>query len=129
MSSNILEIGHSTRFPLNDPTKGGRKPSIKNQLNALLNQNGKLTIPKKQVIKINKDGSVVVALPTQTMLAMKLNEWAIGKSAKDSIKAIQMIMEQIDGKPKQEVEITPPRAEKIITVEIIPEKKELKKPI
>ena len=129
MSSNILDIGHSTRFPHNDPTKGGRKPSIKKQLNALLKQNGKFTIPKKQIIKINKNGSIVVALPTQSMLAMKLSEWAMGKSAKDSIKAIQIIMEQIDGKPKQEVEITPLKTEKIITVEIIPEKKELKKPI
>jgi len=37
---------------------------------------------------------------------MKLSSWAMSKKGNDSLKAIQMIMEQVDGKPKQEIEIT-----------------------
>ena len=37
-------------------------------------------------------------------LAMKLQQWALSKKGNDSIKAIQMIMEQIDGKPTQPID-------------------------
>ena len=50
-------VGVSTRFPHNDPTKGGRKPSIRRQLNELLEQDGKVKINAKQVISIEEDGS------------------------------------------------------------------------
>jgi len=63
-------------------------------------------MPANQVVKINDDGSVVLKLPTQMQLAMKLSSWAMSKKGNDSLKAIQMIMEQVDGKPKQEIEIT-----------------------
>ena len=97
-------IGKDTRFPHNDPTKGGRKPSIKRQLKELLEADGKIKIDAKQVISINEDGSVVIKLPTEMQLAMKLKQWALSKRGGDSLKAIQMIMEQVDGKPKQEIE-------------------------
>ena len=99
-------IGIKTRFPHNDATKGGRPISIKAQLKDLLESEGNLTIPAKQIISINDDGSVVMKVPTQMQLAMKLQSWAMSKKGGDSLKAIQMIMEQVDGKPKQEVEST-----------------------
>jgi hypothetical protein len=101
---NFKGNGKNTRFPHNDPTKGGRKPSIKTQLKDIMSSDGNLTMNSNQVVKINKDGSVVIKVPTQMQLAMKLMSWAMSKRGGDSIKAIQMIMEQIDGKPKQEVE-------------------------
>lgn len=82
----------------------GRPVSIRNQLKDLLEAEGNVTMPANQVVKINEDGSVVLKLPTQMQLAMKLSSWAMSKRGNDSLKAIQMIMEQIDGKPKQEVE-------------------------
>lgn len=87
-----------------DPTKGGRKPSIRRQLNELLEQDGKVKINAKQVISIEEDGSVIIKLPTEMQLAMKLQQWALSKKGNDSIKAIQMIMEQIDGKPTQPID-------------------------
>lgn len=96
-------VGVSTRFPHNDPTKGGRRPSIRNQLKELLEKDGKVKINAKQVISIEGDGSVIIKLPTEMQLAMKLQQWALSKRGNDSIKAIQMIMEQIDGKPLQEI--------------------------
>jgi len=37
---------------------------------------------------------------------MKLSSWAMSKKGNDSLKAIQMIMEQVDGKPNQEIKQT-----------------------
>ena len=95
------DIGKATRFPHNDPTKGGRPVSIRAQLKDLLEAEGNVTMPASQVVKINDDGSVILKLPTQMQMAMKLSSWAMSKKGNDSLKAIQMIMEQIDGKPVQ----------------------------
>ena len=83
--------------------RDGRPVSIRNQIKELLENEGNLTIQTNQIIKTNKDGSVVVKVPTQTQIALKLQGWAMSKKGNDSLKAIQMIMEQIDGKPLQEV--------------------------
>lgn len=88
----------------NQPENRGRKPSIRKQLETLLDKDGKITFPQNQVVKVNDDGSVTVKLPTQMQMAMKLATWAMGNRGTDSLKAIQMIMEQIDGKPKQTIE-------------------------
>lgn len=117
-NKNLAEIGKATQFPHNDPTKGGRKPSIRKQLAELMERDGKITIPAKQIVKVNDDGSVTMVLPTQMQLAMKLTSWAMSNKGGDSIKSIQMIMEHMDGKPKQEVEQTAIH-EKTIKVEII----------
>lgn len=81
----------------------GRPVSIRNQIKELLENEGNLTIQASQIIKTNEDGSVVVKVPTQAQIALKLQGWAMSKKGHDSLKAIQMIMEQIDGKPLQEV--------------------------
>ena len=77
----------------------GRPVSIRNKIKDLLENEGKLTIPPSQIVSINEDGSVTVKVPTQTQIALKLQGWAMSKKGNDSLKAIQMIMEQIDGKP------------------------------
>jgi len=82
----------------------GRPVSIRNQIKDLLENEGNLTIPSSQIIKTNEDGSVVVKVPTQTQIALKLQGWAMSKKGNNSLKAIQMIMEQIDGKPLQEIQ-------------------------
>ena len=82
----------------------GRPASIRAQLKDILESDGNVIMPANQVVKINEDGSVVLKLPTQMQLAMKLSSWAMSKKGNDSLKAIQMIMEQIDGKPKQEID-------------------------
>ena len=94
----------NTRFPINDPTKGGRPVSIRNQLREVLETDGNIVIPASQVIELRADGAVVLKLPTQMQMAMKLSSWAMSKKGVNSLKAIQMIMEQIDGKPKQTVD-------------------------
>ena len=86
--------------PQNINTKGSN-PSIKNQLKEILNANGELLIQSKDVVKINKDGSVILKVPTQMQIALRLKQLAMGKADSTTIKAIQMIMEQFDGKPRQ----------------------------
>lgn len=83
----------------------GQNVSIKRQLKDLLESDGNITFPAKQVIKVNDDGSVTLKLPTQMQLAMKLSSWAMSKKGNDSLKAIQIIMEYIDGKPNQNIEL------------------------
>jgi len=89
-----------------DATKGGRKPSIRKQLEEMIGDNGNYTIAADQVLKVNDDGSVLVDIPTANKLTLKLLQWADSNKGNDSLKALQMIMEQIDGKPKQEIEQT-----------------------
>ena len=89
-----------------DATKGGRKPSIRKQLAELIRSDGVYVIPSSQVVKINDDGSVEVNIPTSDQLSLKLIEWTNSSKGSDSLKALQMIIEQIDGKPKQEIEQT-----------------------
>ena len=90
----------------NDATKGGRKPSIRKQLIEMVGDNGGYTIEADKVLKINDDGSIIVSIPTADKLVLKLMEWVESSKGGDSLKALQMIMEQIDGKPKQEIEQT-----------------------
>lgn len=89
-----------------DPTRGGRRPSIRTQIKDLLQAEGDLTIPANQIKKINQDGSVVMKVPTEMQIAMKLQSWAMSRRGSDSLKAIQMIMEQVDGKPDQKIDVT-----------------------
>lgn len=98
-------IGSKTTFDKmpENINREGRPVSIRNQLKDLLEAEGNVTMPANQVVKVNEDGSVVLKLPTQMQLAMKLSSWAMSKRGNDSLKAIQMIMEQIDGKPPQEI--------------------------
>lgn len=111
-------VGKATQFPHNDPTKGGRKPSIRKQLEEVINDNGTYTIDAKDVLKINEDGSVVIRGASAEQMARKLVDWAMSNKGTDSLKAIQMVMEQLDGKPKQTIE-QETKNEKVIRVEII----------
>ena len=99
----ISELGKNTRFPHNDPTKGGRRPSIRKQLQELALLDGEITFPKKQVKKIHEDGKVTLIIPKEQQLAMKLFALAMGSKDNTAINAIKTIMEQFDGKPLQPV--------------------------
>ena len=83
----------------------GQPPSIKRRLKELLKKEGILTIDKEQVISVNEDGSVSISITTETMLALTLEKWAVSGEGKDSLKAINMIMLQIDGAPHQTTDV------------------------
>ena len=99
--------------------KKGQPVSIRAQLKDLLEADGNVRIPARQVIKVHYDGSVTLKLPTQMQLAMQLSSWAMSKKGTDSLKAIQMIMETIDGKPDQSVDHTTGGEKLINKMEVI----------
>lgn len=105
--------------PENINTKG-RPISIRATLREILGKKGKLFIPKEQIIHYDKKKGVTISVPDEMHLALKLKEWAFSTKGYDSLKAIQMIMEHIDGKPSQSIEIDP-GLEGIITIFRIPD--------
>ncbi|MDA8692491.1 hypothetical protein N9L92_00400 [Saprospiraceae bacterium] len=81
--------------------KNGRQPSIKNQLKELAASDGFIEYPIEDVEIL--DDKVRIRIPHQNAIAQKLWTWAMSKKGNESIKAIQIIMNQIDGKPTQSI--------------------------
>lgn len=81
---------------------GGRKPSIKTQLQKVLDSDGTFTIKAKRVIEVKKNGDVVIEVPKAEMIALKLTDWVINGKGSESIRAINMMIEHLEGKAKQE---------------------------
>lgn len=84
--------------------RNGRPASIKQELRNALNTEGKITIKAKNVLEVHSNGDVTIQTTQSETLANKLLDWALSRKGNESLKAIQMIMEQVDGKPKQAIE-------------------------
>lgn len=81
--------------------RNGAPISIRKEIKQLLASDGKMRIEWKNVEKIVQDEYIEVIIPKKDMIAMKLFHWAMSKKGNDSTKAIQMIIEHIDGRPHQ----------------------------
>lgn len=90
-------------FDKNPQNIGNRKPSIKKQLETLLDANGTLKIDAKNVVSIEEDGSVIIQVPTQMQLAMHLQRLAMSGKNNVSLNALKLILEQFDGKAPQTI--------------------------
>lgn len=67
-------------------------------------QDGAIRIPKQQIIRIDEEtGDVVLKLPTDKQLAMKLVGMAMNGNNANTARALAMVMEQVDGKAPQKV--------------------------
>ena len=86
--------------------KKGPPVSIRNQLKQILMSDGSIKIKPEHVKKINDDGSVEVIMPKKDMVAMKLMQWALSNKGNDSIRAIQLVMEHLEGRPAQSLNIS-----------------------
>lgn len=84
----------------------GRPISVKEDLKRLLSNNGGILIPASNVLETHDNGDIIISLPKSETLAIKLLEWATSDKGNDSIKAIKMIMEQMEGKPNQKTEVS-----------------------
>ena len=108
-NKNLAEVGKDTQFPHNDPTKGGRPLSFKSRYKELYEQDeGVIWVSEDVVLERTKDGKKQIGLPLQKKdhIIAKLDRLImVGKDAV-SLNAIKFIWEQIDGKPKQEVDVT-----------------------
>ena len=79
----------------------GRPYSIKTDLKNILETDGTMEVKAEQIVKKHKNGNITIQLPFRETIAIRLLEWAYCKKGNDSLKAIKMIMEQIEGKPDQ----------------------------
>ena len=84
----------------------GQNVSIRKQLRELLAADGKMKIEWKNVIEVEDGKFVEILLPKQTMIVMKLFHWAMSSKDVASTKAIQMIMEHMDGRAAQSISIS-----------------------
>lgn len=83
----------------------GRPASIRTDLKNMLGSDGEITIKAENVTSINEDGSVTVKLAQTESIVLRLLDWVNSDKGSESLKAIQMIMETIDGKPNQKTEL------------------------
>ena len=94
-------IGKATQFKKGN-RRGGKRSSLKRQLTAMLEAAGELEISNKNIVETKDNGNVVVKLPTDEALAfmlMKLTE----RSDSIGLKAIQIVLHTVDGKPRQAI--------------------------
>ena len=62
---------------------------------------GEIKIRAKNVIRINEDGSITIKIPTSESLVLKLLQIASSGKNSNTLKAIQMIFDRLDGRPRQ----------------------------
>jgi len=92
--------------------KKGRPVSIRNSIIELLEKDGVLFVQNTEIINSNatrkigdqKVEGIEIKLPTVLHISNRLLKWAMSKKGNDGLKAIQMVMEQIDGKPMQKIQ-------------------------
>jgi hypothetical protein len=90
--------------PQNIGKSTGRPPSIRKQLKEMLGMEGKLPIPKKYLVE-EKDEEFIFKIPNEQSLALRLLSMAMSGQRHIALKALKMIMEQIDGKPTQAINV------------------------
>ena len=100
---DISKDGINTRFPNNDPTKGGRKPSLKKQLEKVALSDGWLTFDIKDVQIL--ENSIKVKVPKEEAMALKMFQIAMGKNPNAAMNAIKLYLETFDGKANQNIRI------------------------
>ena len=81
--------------------KKGRPPSIRRHLKELLELEGKMVIPHLSILETKKNGDVVISIPNQEKIALKLQQLAMSGKGSVTLRAIKMIIEQLEGKVPQ----------------------------
>lgn len=85
--------------------KKGPPISIRNQIREILAMDGKMHIKPEHVIKIREDGSVDILMPKKDMVAMKVMQLAMTGNGATTIRALQLILEHLEGKPHQSTSV------------------------
>ena len=99
--------------------KKGPPISIRNQIREILAMDGRMKIKEEHVLKIHEDGSVDILMPKKDMVAMKVMQLAMTGNGATTIRALQLILEHLEGKPHQStsVDINQPINEIILSDE------------
>ena len=85
--------------------RNGAPPSIRNQIKEILAADGSMKIKWEDVITIQNNDFVEIKLLNKEMSAIKLFQWAMSSNPAASIRALQTIIEQTDGKATQSLEL------------------------
>lgn len=104
-------IKHEDGIPFGDPRnpanvagkKGGRKPSLKKQLEKVALSDGWLTFDIKDVQIL--ENSIKVKVPKEEAMALKMFQIAMGKNPNAAMNAIKLYLETFDGKANQNIRI------------------------
>lgn len=91
-------------FKQNPQNIAKRKPSIRTALKNILEGFGTMAIPKA-AIQREDDENIYVKVPNETQLALKLMNTAMNRGGHVSLKAIEMIIESVDGKITTEQDV------------------------
>lgn len=83
--------------------KQGSKSSIKRKLERLVSKDGFISFERDKCII--EDDFIKIKIPTSEAIAVKLLDWVMSSKGNDSIKAIQLVMDYIDGKATQTVDV------------------------
>lgn len=107
-NKNIKGSDNTAGFQVNPQNinKKGGPLSIRNQIREILAMDGRMKIKKEHVMAINEDGSVEILMPKRDMVAMKLLQWAMSNKETASVRSIQIIMDHLEGKPHQSVDVS-----------------------
>jgi hypothetical protein len=84
--------------------KHGRPPSIDKQIKEYMSKVGDIVIPAKLVKEVKENGDVIIEGDWKKKITLKLLEYADSKKGYESLKAIQMIIERVDGRPLQKID-------------------------
>ena len=88
--------------------KKGRPPSIRRHLKELLELEGRMVIPALSILETRESGDVVISIPNQEKIALKLQQLAMSGKGSVTLRAIKMIIEQLEGKiPQTNIIIDP----------------------
>ena len=120
-NKNIKGSDNTAGFQVNPQNinKKGPPISIRAQIREILAMDGRMKIKEEHVLKIHADGSVDILMPKKDMVAMKVMQLAMSGSGATTIRALQLILEHLEGKPHQStsVDINQPINEIILSDE------------
>ena len=107
-NKNIKGSDNTGGFQVNPQNinKKGPPISIRNQIREILAMDGRMKIKAEHVIKKHEDGSVDIIMPKKDMVAMKVMQLAMTGSGSTTIRALQLIIEHLEGKPHQNLNIS-----------------------
>lgn len=102
------------QHPENINPKG--RITIKTQLKELVDsEHGEIFIKKSDIIETTSEG-VLIRVTNKEAIALKLMDWINSSNGQFSLKAIEMVMNRIDGMPKQSIENVEPPQNVIVNI-------------
>lgn len=83
------------------------RKTITETIRAILESDtGEIRISADRVAKVHDDGSVSIKMPTSDALVQKFISLAFSKDERTALGAIEKLIDRVEGRPKQAIEVT-----------------------